>query len=141
MGLTSQRQRLGLGVLTHRLYTAAYKTRQQKLEVRYTLTYLCIIVVGLGSFCFHATLKHGWQLADELVAPLHNDCRVSDQQTEAAGCTVFHRLPMLMVVAQNLFCVSETSTTPGKPKGGPLLPLACAAAFLVPSIIYVYYQK
>lgn len=47
---------------------------------------------------------------------------------------------MLTVVAHNLYCVSETGKR-GQPRGGLLLPLSLFMAFLIPSIIYVLYQK
>lgn len=43
-----------------------YVAWQQKLPTRYSLGFLSIAVVGIGSFAFHASLLYEAQLADEL---------------------------------------------------------------------------
>ena len=45
-----------LGVLAHR----------RVLETRFLLAFACVSVVGVGSVLFHASLKHGTQMLDEL---------------------------------------------------------------------------
>ncbi|NXF24128.1 ACER3 ceramidase, partial [Rhodinocichla rosea] len=52
----------------------AIQTYKDGLEKRYLAAYLCLTAVGLGSWCFHMTLKYEMQLLDEL--PMIYSCCV-----------------------------------------------------------------
>ncbi|XP_064297573.1 alkaline ceramidase 3 [Phalacrocorax carbo] len=52
----------------------AIQTCKDGLEKRYLAAYLCLTAVGLGSWCFHMTLKYEMQLLDEL--PMIYSCCV-----------------------------------------------------------------
>uniref|UniRef100_A0A669PY38 Alkaline ceramidase n=1 Tax=Phasianus colchicus TaxID=9054 RepID=A0A669PY38_PHACC len=52
----------------------AIRTYKDGLEKRYLAAYLCLTAVGLGSWCFHMTLKYEMQLLDEL--PMIYSCCV-----------------------------------------------------------------
>ncbi|KAJ2362289.1 alkaline ceramidase ydc1, partial [Coemansia sp. RSA 2607] len=43
-----------------------WNVRSTRQENRFVLCYLGMLIVGLGSWFFHMTLKYEWQLADEL---------------------------------------------------------------------------
>lgn len=60
---------------------------QNKLERRYTLTFVSLCVVGIGSSCFHATLLYEMQLLDEL--------------------------PMIYCTCVMIFCIYHCSNNPG----------------------------
>ncbi|CAH1245374.1 ACER3 [Branchiostoma lanceolatum] len=45
---------------------AGIKAYQEKLETRFVVSFLSILVVGIGSWCFHMTLLYEMQLFDEL---------------------------------------------------------------------------
>ncbi|XP_035693180.1 alkaline ceramidase 3-like [Branchiostoma floridae] len=45
---------------------AGIKAYQEKLETRYVVSFFSILVVGIGSWCFHMTLLYEMQLFDEL---------------------------------------------------------------------------
>ncbi|KAI8494558.1 Alkaline ceramidase 3, partial [Branchiostoma belcheri] len=45
---------------------AGIKAYQEKLETRYVVSFFSILVVGVGSWCFHMTLLYEMQLFDEL---------------------------------------------------------------------------
>ncbi|UZJ55143.1 hypothetical protein CBS101457_004463 [Exobasidium rhododendri] len=88
----------------------AQKSREEKLPLRFTLVYLGIAGIGVGSFLFHATLKYEAQLLDEL--------------------------PMIYTSALLTYCVLETTPGYGKPRFRFLLP---TALFLLVSFITVGY--
>ncbi|XP_044306065.1 alkaline ceramidase 3 isoform X1 [Varanus komodoensis] len=52
----------------------AIQSYRDGLEKRYMIAYLCVTAVGLGSWCFHMTLKYEMQLLDEL--PMIYSCCV-----------------------------------------------------------------
>ncbi|XP_063162026.1 alkaline ceramidase 3 isoform X2 [Candoia aspera] len=52
----------------------AIQSYKDGLEKRYIIAYLCVTAVGLGSWCFHMTLKYEMQLLDEL--PMIYSCCV-----------------------------------------------------------------
>jgi len=43
-----------------------YNVRKHHFESRFFIAYMSILIIGLGSFCFHTTLVWEMQLADEL---------------------------------------------------------------------------
>jgi dihydroceramidase len=89
-----------------------YRCMQNRSEIRVHLAYLGLFIVGLGSWCFHATLQYTWQLADEL--------------------------PMIYGTCLYVYCALEDER---KPKHGAILPLALivyAAAF---TYTYMYYLR
>lgn len=43
-----------------------YQCQRQRLEPRYTISYLTLLAVGLGSILFHGTLLYEMQLLDEI---------------------------------------------------------------------------
>ncbi|XP_014669330.1 PREDICTED: alkaline ceramidase 3-like [Priapulus caudatus] len=45
---------------------AAYRSWKVDTEMRVTLSYLALLCVGIGSWCFHMTLRYEMQLLDEL---------------------------------------------------------------------------
>ncbi|KAM4047642.1 alkaline ceramidase 3 [Anomaloglossus baeobatrachus] len=52
----------------------AIQTVKDKLETRYLMAFLGLAAVGMGSWCFHMTLKYEMQLLDEL--PMIYGCSV-----------------------------------------------------------------
>ena len=75
----------------------ARNSSTQGLPFRYTLTYLGIAFVGIGSLAFHATLLYEAQLLDEL--------------------------PMIYTSLVLSYCILEDSRHGDKAKGGLWLPL------------------
>ncbi|OLY80382.1 Alkaline ceramidase 3 [Smittium mucronatum] len=79
------------------------------LEIRYVFCYLGMVLVGLGSFMFHMTLKYSWQLADEL--------------------------PMIYCTAVVLYC-SYNASNLGKPS--TIVPILLFVYSVLVTVTYVY---
>ncbi|CAO1625602.1 unnamed protein product [Parajaminaea phylloscopi] len=89
----------------------ARNCRNEALPFRYTLTYLGIAFVGLGSLAFHATLLYEAQLLDEL--------------------------PMIYTSLVLSYCVLEHSKKGQRPTGGIWLPVGLFAVAVLITVGYL----
>lgn len=88
---------------------------QQGFPFRFALCYMGGLLIGLGSFAFHATLKYEAQLLDEL--------------------------PMIYTMAIYLYVVLETTPMGQKPRFQLLLPAALIALVTFVTVTYVNYNN
>jgi len=93
---------MGLGLL------GLYRSWQQQLETRFLISYFGLFLIGVGSFCFHATLRWDMQLLDEL--------------------------PMIYSTCVFVFCVLEDRR---KLKYGPILPLGLLVLAIFITVTYL----
>ena len=82
-------------------------------ERRYSLYYLALVVIGVGSSCLHASLNWRFQSADEL--------------------------PMIYLVIVGLYCFLENESPAGKPRY-PYLPAYLALMSVANTVVYYRFQ-
>jgi len=83
-------------------------------EIRYTMLYLSLFVIGIGSACLHGTLHWVYQSADEL--------------------------PMLYLIICLWYCISECESPRGHP-ANPHFPVLMVIFAAVNTVIYYAFQN
>lgn len=90
-----------------------YTVHKYKFETRFSICYLGLMVVGIGSWCFHATLLYSMQLLDELPmiygTCVFVYCVLEDKRKPRFGLPLIIGLALYAIIVTGVYLKIETA--------------------------------